>query len=90
MKVVTIVMHKIQPENAWEQRVLTQLGFPQVKKPLRRPQFLVRDSELKRLIRILADQDSIRPTEDIVREFENGHKIKGKVSSKQAVELCTK
>jgi hypothetical protein len=71
MKVATIVIHKIHPENAWEQRILTQLGFPQVKKPFRRPHFLVKDFELKRLIRILADKE-VKPTEDIVKEFQTG------------------
>jgi len=89
MKIVTIVMHKILPENAWEQRILTQLGFPQVKKTFRRPAFLVKDSELKRLLRVLSKQNGLTPTKNIVKEFQSGNNVEGTISSKQAVKLCT-
>jgi len=88
MKVSTVIIHKIQPENAWEQKILTQLGFPQIKKAFRRPKFLVKDSDLKRLLKVLSEQ-KIENTKNIVKKF-NENKTIGKLSNKQTIELCSR
>ena len=75
MKVRAVTIHKLTPENAWEQRILLQLGFPQVKKMFRRPQFLVKDTDMRKLVSILAQKRGIVPTKEIVEEFKKNGKL---------------